>query len=245
MAVNNVFYDSLLHDWWEAKDHMIVFLREESRIKLKYLELFVPQLSDKHILDLGAGGGFLSIPLAKRGAKVTALDYSEESLNVLKHKAEIEGIGSQIDYIVADATAVLELEKKYDLILAFDVLEHIAEPAKLIQNAANNLKKDGGIFAYYTLNQTFWCWLLYLQIVPRLIKRDPGDVHQYKYNLKPEQVTKWIEEAGLKPSDQVGVRAPFFQKATWELITKGQLETPLNFEFTPDLSLGYLGLATF
>jgi 2-polyprenyl-6-hydroxyphenyl methylase / 3-demethylubiquinone-9 3-methyltransferase len=243
-AVNNQFYDTLGGDWWNAKDHMVVFLRAESKIKLAYLKQFVPNLGKLKILDIGAGAGFVSMPLAKLGAEVTALDYSEESLEVLSKKAKEEGLENKIKTVQADAIEPLPFGRDFDLVMAFDVLEHVGQPKQLIQNAAACLKPSG-IFAYHTLNRSFWCWLLYLQIVPRLIKRDPGDVHKHKFNIKPTEMQHWIGEAGMKASDQIGIEAPFWQPAIWELVKTGVLSSELNFRYTPDLSLGYLGLATF
>lgn len=48
--------------------------------------------SDISVLDIGAGTGSLTIPLAKAGARVTALDFSEGMLNKLSERARMEGI---------------------------------------------------------------------------------------------------------------------------------------------------------
>lgn len=242
LSVNNAFYDNLGEDWWEANDHMIVFLREESKIKLDYLRRFFDSFRDLHILDIGSGAGFISLPLLKMGAKVTALDYSQSSLNTLFERAKKEKLENSLEIVCADATEQLNLKHKFDLVLAFDVLEHVDEPIKLVQNAANSLKPEGQ-FIYHTLNQSFWCWFLYLQLVPRLIKRDPGDVHRHKRNIKPETMLKWIAESGMRASEQIGMKAPFFQRGIWELISKREVNSELKFVYTKDLSLGYLGSA--
>jgi 2-polyprenyl-6-hydroxyphenyl methylase / 3-demethylubiquinone-9 3-methyltransferase len=239
--INNEFYNLLKEDWWEANDHMIVFLREESRIKLNYIQKNINDLNNISVLDIGAGAGFISIPLAHLGAKVTALDLSSESLNILFERAKKQNIDN-IKIIEANALEELNLKEKYDLVLALDVLEHVVEPQKIIINARKNLKQNG-VFIYHTLNQTFWCWLLYLQIVPRLIKHDPGSVHNYKLNIKPDQLNTWLIENNFNPQEQIGIRAPFLQKANWELLVYSQLTSSLNFEYTNNLDLGYLGRA--
>lgn len=238
--VNNQFYDSL--DWWKANDHMIVFLREESKIKIDYIQKSFPVLQNKKILDLGCGAGFISVPLAKMGAKVTALDLSAESLKILEKKAKEENIENNIQTLKVDVLETLNLPEKYDLILALDVLEHVSQPNKIIINAAKNLKQDG-LFIYHTLNKSFWCWFLYLQIIPRLIKYDPKDVHVHQFNIKPQQMKTWLEEYNFQFIEQIGIHAPFFQKAVWELLTQRKLLSRLDFEYTSNLSLGYLGKA--
>ncbi|MDJ0626557.1 MAG: bifunctional 2-polyprenyl-6-hydroxyphenol methylase/3-demethylubiquinol 3-O-methyltransferase UbiG [Candidatus Caenarcaniphilales bacterium] len=241
-TINNKFYDSLADQWWEANDHMIYFLRAESKIKLEYLINNFDNIANLEILDIGAGGGFISIPLAKLGAKVTALDNSLESLKVLEAKAKMENIENNISIFQADATKPYTLNKQFDLVLAFDVLEHVINPKELIEHSLTHMKTDG-YFAYHTLNQSFLCWLIYLQIVPRLISKDPGNVHRHEFNIKPKKMLEWLKDLNLQTKAQIGIRAPFFQAATWDLLTKRQINTEMNFEFTKDLSLGYLGLA--
>ena len=175
--VNNQFYNSL--NWWEANDHMIVFLRAESKIRLNYIHKSMPNLKGKTVLDLGCGAGFISLPLAEMGACVTAIDLSEEALRILQEKAQQKNLQNNIQIKQADILQELNLNQKYDLVLALDVLEHVFCPEKIIEQAFKYLKPNG-LFIYHTLNRTFWCWLLYLQLVPRLIKNDPKNVHVHE-----------------------------------------------------------------
>lgn len=239
--VNNQFYDLLKDDWWNANDHMIFFLKAESKIKIEYLKKNIINLTNLKILDIGAGAGFISIPLAQMGADVTAVDLSKSSLNTLAKKANELGVDKKIRIIHADAISYKDTNEKYDLVLAFDVLEHVNEPQRIINNAYNLLNKNG-IFAYHTLNKTFICWLLYLKLVPAIIKHAPVDVHIHEWNIKPVQMIKWLNEAGFKPNEQIGIRAKILQKGILEFITKRKIESEFQFAFTKNLSLGYLGL---
>ena len=239
--VNNQFYDLLKDDWWNANDHMIFFLKAESKIKIEQLKKNITNLKYLKILDIGAGAGFISIPLAQMGADVTAVDLSESSLNTLTKKANELGMDKKIRIIHADAMSYKNTNEKYDLVLAFDVLEHVNEPQRVVDNAYG-LLNENGIFAYHTLNKTFLCWLLYLKLVPAIIKHSPTDVHIHEWNIKPIQMIEWLNEAGFKPNEQIGIRAKILQKGILELITKRKVESEFEFTFTKNLSMGYLGM---
>jgi 2-polyprenyl-6-hydroxyphenyl methylase/3-demethylubiquinone-9 3-methyltransferase len=120
--INNAFYEDLGDAWWTADDHMIAFLRQESAIRIDYILKHLP-VSDGplNILDLGAGGGLISIPLARLGHQMTAVDLSEASLKVMRDKAKSAGIENRITTICGNIQEPLPLTGPFDAILAMDV----------------------------------------------------------------------------------------------------------------------------
>ena len=85
--------------------------------------------------------------------------------------------------------------------------------------------------------------IFYLQLVPLIIKNDPKNVHVHEFNIKPVEINAWLNKHNLQSQEQIGIHAPFGQKAIWELITQRKIISELNFEYTSNLALGYLGKA--
>lgn len=243
--INNAFYQELGDAWWTANDHMITFLRAENAIRLIYMQKYLPSAAKPlRILDLGAGGGLITVPLAKMGHHVTAMDLSDASLDVLCRKAEVEGVRDRITTIQGDITKPWNLEGGYDVILAMDILEHVPDPKAVIQQTSQFLR-PGGHFIYHTLNKTWLCWLIYLQLAPRIIRNSPKHVHVYQLCVKPSWMSRWLQELGFTHHEQVGIRPELHLQQIWQLLTRRQLDTALHFDFCRDLSLGYLGHACF
>jgi tetratricopeptide (TPR) repeat protein len=103
-------------------------------------------ISGKKILDLGCGGGQNSVALARQGAKVTALDFSEEQLKFatkLAHEAEVT-----VKFICDDLENFYSLEgQKFDIILSSFTLSYIEHIAGVFCNVRKVIK-DGGIFVF-------------------------------------------------------------------------------------------------
>ncbi|MCB5224592.1 MAG: class I SAM-dependent methyltransferase [Candidatus Cloacimonadaceae bacterium] len=89
------------------------------------------------VLDLGSGRGWFSLEAVKLGAEVTAMDLSEENL------ARIKDMNPKIETVYGDACELQDLGKKFDLIVALEMMEHLVEPALALQNCREYLKPGG------------------------------------------------------------------------------------------------------
>jgi len=81
---------------------------------------------DKEVLELTSGTGRVTIPLAKAGIKVTAIDISKELLDQLKEKSKKEKL--KIDIIEADIRT-FSLNRKFQLIIIpFQSIQELTDP---------------------------------------------------------------------------------------------------------------------
>lgn len=118
--------------------------------RTKFIDEFVKP-KDLHILDIGAGWGQFTLPLAKQN-QICSLEPTPERLDFIKSAAEQEKVSPNISFIGADYLDI-KFENKFDLILSIGVLEWVGafrsgkEPEDLqlefLKKIKSELKEDG------------------------------------------------------------------------------------------------------
>ncbi len=220
-------FGKLASDWWDPKGRSAM-LHKLNPVRLKYVRDQIDQhwqcdecsrtpLEGRSVLDVGCGGGLLAEPLARLGGKVTGLDASPEVISVARDHAELMGL--DIDYRAGD---VQELEGRFDLVTAMEVVEHVADPALFVRALANRLAPEG-LLIMSTPNATGWSKLLMITISEGL-GYIPKGTHDYDRFIAPDRLKLLLADAGLKCLDIEGM--------AWSL-TRG-------LHLSDDLRLNYL-----
>lgn len=104
-----------------------------------FVEPHIPRFAEfdrwkgKKILEIGCGIGTDTINFARSGAKVTAVDLSQSSLEVAKSRASV--YGQNITFYHANAESLSEVVplERYDLVYSFGVIHHTPHPEKVIE----------------------------------------------------------------------------------------------------------------
>ncbi|MBN3038757.1 MAG: class I SAM-dependent methyltransferase [Candidatus Omnitrophica bacterium] len=107
------------------------------RFELTLKECSSPKV--KTILDVGCGSGRYSVALAKVGADVTGIDFSENMLAIARELARINDVSQMCKFIKADFLAY-GFKDKFDICLAIGVLEYFKDPQPLLQKMASITK---------------------------------------------------------------------------------------------------------
>ena len=194
-------FDELAQRWWDPNGPQKA-LHALNPARLGYVAERV-QLRDAAVLDVGCGGGLLSEALAQAGAKVTAIDLAPNLLKV----ARLHGLesGIKVDYREMPVEALAaEAPASFDAITCMEMLEHVPEPASII-NACASLLKPGGRLFLSTLNRTPAAFALAIVGAEYVARVLPKGTHQYRDFIKPSELAKWLREAGLELEDVSGL----------------------------------------
>ncbi len=159
-------------------------------------------LNGLRILDIGCGGGVLSEPLARLGAVVVGADPVEENIAAAAHHAAQAGLA--IDYRSTTAEALAEAGECFDIVLAMEVVEHVADVDLFIQAGAD-LVKPGGLMFVATLNRTMKSFALAIVGAEYILRWIPRGTHQWDKFITPEELELALEQAGLRVTDEAGV----------------------------------------
>ena len=196
-------FSRIADEWWD-KSGKFKPLHEFNPIRILHLKRKIEEkftkISGVKILDVGCGGGLVAEPFAVAGADVTAIDASERNIQVAKIHAEKSGL--KIDYQVSTAEELNEKLIKgfnggFNVVLALEIIEHVADPEGFIQSLANLTNKDGLVFVA-TINRNLKSLALAKIAVEYLLRWLPIGTHDWKKFLKPSEVNSYAEKAGLK-----------------------------------------------
>lgn len=195
-------------DWWDP-DGSERMLHKLNPVRLAYIRDMVDQhwqgdehglrpLEGKSALDVGCGAGLLAEPLARLGARVTAVDAAVELVDVAREHAA--GQGLEIDYRHA---AVEDLGGQFDLVTSMEVIEHVADPRAFLESLAERLA-PGGLMILSTPNRTAWSKLLMVTIAEG-IGEIPKGTHDHGKFITPEEMKAMMEAVGLAVIDLEGI----------------------------------------
>jgi 2-polyprenyl-6-hydroxyphenyl methylase/3-demethylubiquinone-9 3-methyltransferase len=201
-------FGGLAGDWWDPNGASAM-LHKLNPVRLGYIRDQIDRhwsldehsrrpLEGKTALDVGCGAGLLTEPLARMGARVTGLDAAPELISVAQTHAA--GQGLEIDYRAAD---LFDIEGRFDLITALEVVEHVGEPGQFIKALARRLA-PGGLLILSTPNQTAWSKLLTITLAEGF-GRIPRGTHDYDKFIPPDRMKVLLGDAGLTCVDFEGI----------------------------------------
>lgn len=188
--------------WWD-EDGPFKTLHHINPIRTDYVKKFV-DLSDKKLLDVGCGGGVFSESMAANGAQVTAIDLAQESLDVAKlHLYESNHSIDYINQTVEDFAK--DHENSFDVIVCMEMLEHVPDPQSIVDACAKILKPGGWLFLS-TINRSSKAMMLGIFVAEHVIRIVPKGTHHYDQLIKPSELSKGVEKAGLTVKDICGMK---------------------------------------
>jgi 2-polyprenyl-6-hydroxyphenyl methylase/3-demethylubiquinone-9 3-methyltransferase len=203
-------FRSLARGWWVDHKGPWQAMHALNPARLQYIHSlctrYLPGSSPLDILDVGCGGGLLSVPLARQGHRVTGLDACTESIDTARTFSESQGLA--ITWCATDAatfaTTCPPNHPGFDVVLLMDILEHVPSPGELVRVAAG-LLRPGGLFVFSTLNRTWLSGLLAIGWAEHVVRMVPRGTHRFQAFLRPSEVLASMKGSGISPVDLTGL----------------------------------------
>lgn len=196
-------FDAIAENWWDAEGDFKP-LHAINPLRLDFINSHVNQLTDKAVLDIGCGGGILSEGLARQGANVTAIDMAEGVLQIAKSHALEQQL--DIDYQLTTAEDfAAKHAAKFDVVTCMEMLEHVPDPASVVQACAE-LVKPGGLVFLSTLNRNLKSFLMAIVGAEYALQLVPAGTHEYEKFIKPSELDRALRANQLQSLDITGIR---------------------------------------
>ena len=194
-------FEALAARWWDP-DSEFKPLHEINPLRMSYISRKVNP-AGKKVLDIGCGGGILAEAMARHGANVTAIDMADASLSVarlhqLESKLEINYQKSSAEQYARDHS------EQFDIVTCLEMLEHVPEPAKVIQ-ACHSLVRPGGTVFFSTINRNPKSYLFAIVGAEYILNLLPRGTHDYARFIKPSELAAWGRDSKLDLQDQIGM----------------------------------------
>lgn len=229
-------FSALAAEWWDAGGKMGV-LHKFNPVRLAYIKEAACRkfdrdgkrldcLSGLRVLDIGCGGGLLSEPLARLGAEVVGADPSLANIEAARlHAAEA---GLTVDYRVSTAEALADAGERFQVVLAMEVVEHVADMPLFVKRCAEMIN-PGGLLIAATLNRTLKSFALAIVGAEYVLGWLPRGTHRWDKFVTPNELEAAMERHGLRASDETGVIYNLFADS-WRLSTDMDVNYMLTAE---------------
>lgn len=205
-------FETIAETWWDPNGPMkvlhkfnpvrLAYIRDEACRRFGRDPRSVRSLEGLTILDVGCGGGVLSEPLARLGATVTGLDPAPTNVSVARLHAERAGV--PVDFRNETVEAVVARGESFDVVLAMEVVEHVADVQAFV-TACTRAVKPGGCLVMATLNRTLRSFASAIVGAEYILGWLPKGTHEWDRFVTPDELSDALGNAGFAVNDLTGV----------------------------------------
>jgi 2-polyprenyl-6-hydroxyphenyl methylase / 3-demethylubiquinone-9 3-methyltransferase len=188
-------FSAQAHHWWDANGAFKP-LHQLNPLRLQWVGQIQP-IQNLHVLDVGCGGGILSESMAKAGAaSVVGIDLAPASLQVAQlHALEVNVGNMQYRCISAEDMAE-QHPAQFDVVTCMEMLEHVPNPASIVQACAKLVKPGGHVF-FSSINRNLKSFLLAIVGAEYALNLLERGTHDYQKLIQPHELAAAARQAGL------------------------------------------------
>ena len=205
-------FSRIADEWWDPRGKFaplhrlnpvrIGYIRDRAAARWQRDALSGRPLDGLSLLDIGCGGGLLSEPMTRLGARVTGVDASARNITVAALHAERQGLS--IDYRQGTAESLAAGGAQFDIVMALEIVEHVSD-VDLFLRSCGNMVKPGGLLFLSTLNRTAKAWAMAIAGAEYVLGWLPRGTHDWKKFLKPSEAVHRLRDGGVDAQEIVGV----------------------------------------
>jgi len=205
-------FSRLAGDWWDPRGRMAVlhrfnpvrlaFIRDAACLHFHRNADHPPCLGGLRMLDIGCGAGLLCEPLSRLGAAMVGADPARSNIEAASLHAARSGLA--IDYRATTAEALSEAGERFDVVLAMEVVEHVADVPLFVRLCAG-MVKPGGLMIAATLNRTLKSFALAIVGAEYVLGWLPRGTHRWDRFVTPAELQAAMAAAGLEVKSGSGV----------------------------------------
>jgi 2-polyprenyl-6-hydroxyphenyl methylase/3-demethylubiquinone-9 3-methyltransferase len=204
-------FDAAAAAWWDLNGDAR-WLHRYNPLRLDYIRdaghrqfqlgAEIDGLKGLRILDIGCGAGVLCEPLARLGAKVVGVDPGESNIVMARRHARDAGLS--IDYRCTTAEALVHAGEQFDIVLAMEVVEHVADAHVFLTRCAQ-LVNANGLMILSTINRTLKSFAYAIVAAEYILRLLPRGAHQWRRFVTPREAGAALAASGLEMMDVSGV----------------------------------------
>ena len=187
-------FSELAHRWWDPESEFRP-LHQINPLRLDWIDRQAP-LAGKKVLDVGCGGGILADSMARKGAQVLGIDLAGKALKVAQLHA-LEAATPNVTYREVSAEHLAaEQPGQFDVVTCMEMLEHVPDPASVVQACATLVKPGGWVF-FSTINRNPKSFLFAIVGAEYVLQMLPKGTHEYAKFIRPSELASYCRRAGL------------------------------------------------
>ncbi len=195
-------FSDLAHHWWDLESEFRP-LHQINPLRLAWIDKQCG-LRGLKTLDIGCGGGILSDSMARLGAEVLGIDLSTKALKIAQLHA-LEAATPNVTYREVSAEGLAtEMPGQFDVVTCMEMLEHVPDPASVVQACAKLVKPGGWVF-FSTINRNSKSFLFAILGAEYILNMIPRGTHEFAKMIRPSELALYCRRAGLELRSSAGL----------------------------------------